>query len=112
MDDISLSDVEDHLLRAMESLGTEQTQDFQKCAVVLRHALKAADRWSEAAHVSICNAGSEDPETARFYDALRQLIRDGLAEGQGDLVSPAGPRYTECRIAPQGRERLRAARRE
>jgi hypothetical protein len=111
-DDLPLLAIEYHLLQAMESLQSTENQGYRKCDKFLRPALKAAGRWSEAAEVAICNEGCEEPQTKRFYDVLRQLVLAGFVDGKGDLdpVLPAGPRYTECRIARKGLEELHARR--
>lgn len=96
--------IERELLTAMRA--QEPTDRPVKCDVVLRLALQAVGFYDEACEDALCNGGSEEPRTRRFYDALRQLIEAGLAEGRGDLRLPAGPRYTECRITPAGIERL------
>ncbi|WP_254510122.1 hypothetical protein [Anatilimnocola floriformis] len=87
------------LLLAMKA----RTAQSNKCDVILRAALKALGRYdSERSELALCNGGYEDVEVGRAYDALRQLVNRGLAEGRGDLKSPAGPRYTECEINSAG----------
>jgi hypothetical protein len=93
--------IEFELLRAMQSfepLG----QNAVKCDRVLRRALQSFGKHTDAAEYALCNAGNEDAEVKRFYDVLRRLVECRFAEGAGDLRSPAGPRYTECRITATG----------
>ena len=52
------------------------------------------------------NGGNENADVQLFYTVLRGLIESGFAEGAGDLRAPSGPRYTECRLTPAGRQRL------
>jgi hypothetical protein len=86
-------------LWASRNAGSEWT----KCDVVLRGAMQTLRKYDrEKSEDALCNAGDEDPDTKRFYDVLRQLIRHGFAEGKGNLRLPAGPRYTECRLSSNG----------
>jgi len=98
------AEIENALLSAMKTHSDVLLRT--KCDVILRLALHNLGKWSEEADYALCNSGDEEPETWKFYGVLRQLIRDGYAEGAGDLNLPAGPRYTECRITAKGLERL------
>jgi len=49
-----LSDVEKHLLHAMESVQRMHIDGFCKCDVVLRLALKSAGKWTDAAEHVFC----------------------------------------------------------
>jgi hypothetical protein len=99
-----------YLLHALSVLtDPEHDQSYQKCAQVLRRALLVAGLGGEIREVAICNDGYEDPVTAQFYDTLRDLVRAGFADFRGDFETPAGPRYTECRITAKGLKRLRLA---
>src|SRR5688572_896294 len=79
----------------------------QKSVVVLRYALLEARAWDHGIETSLCGAGTEHPVVAELYKALRRLVCEtDLADGAGDLRSPAGPRYTECWITQRGRAHL------
>ncbi len=92
------------LLKAMRTL--HQPEYGVKSAKVLRMAMSAMGKLDDSCEEALCNDGIEDSVTKTFYFALRQLIRDGFAQGQGDFELPMGPRYTECRITPLGLQRL------
>ncbi len=87
------AEIENALLMAMKTHADECLR--KKCDVILRRALHNLGKWSDEAEYALCNSGRENSETWRFYSVLRQLIREGYAEGAGDLGLPAGPRYTE-----------------
>ena len=111
---MALTEIELQLLRSMDVVGAESHDGFRKCDIVLRHALKAADKYSAAAEAALCVDSDEDADVKEFYDRLRQLCQISypqpqLAEGHGDLTGPAGPRYTECRITAKGLKALLAA---
>jgi hypothetical protein len=97
--------IQRELLRAMQSLGQLRGARI-KCDLVLRQTLQSLGEYTLAAEAALCNAGDEDAATKRFYDLLRRLVERGFADGAGDLRSPAGPRYTECRITAKGKEWL------
>ena len=108
-----LSDVEKQLLRAMESVKGMNVDGFCKCDVVLRSALKSAGQWTDAAENVFCGEYEANSVAFQFYDQLRGLVltrfpEAPLAEGRGDLGQPAAPRYTECRITPNGLRELHA----
>jgi hypothetical protein len=104
MTDLDSRRIELELLKAMRSL--HQPKHGIKSVKVLRMAMSAMGKLDDSCEEALCNEGIEDPVTKTFYFALRELIRDGLAQGQGNFDAPAGPRYTECRITPLGLQRL------
>jgi hypothetical protein len=88
-----------HLLQVLAELGAEE---FHKSAVILRLALRMSDMYDDAVEYAVCGNGDEHPYCAAFYQKLCALTTRGFAEGRGDLFTPAGPRYTECRITENG----------
>ena len=102
----TLTETEHMLLRAMRRAGTEAGPRC-KSVVTLRYALLELQTWSNEIEHALCNAGDEEPLVAKYYNALCILARERtFADGAGDLSRPAGPRYTECWITPNGIEAL------
>lgn len=93
---------------------------FVKSAKVVRRALTAADDLSPASRRALADETNElTPAVERYYDVLVRLVYGGgwepFMEGQGNFGCvcvghpenpPAHPRYTECRITPQGLQYL------
>jgi hypothetical protein len=79
---------------------------FVYCDQVIRLALSSPSPWTREMEVAVCNTGYEQPDVARAYSAIRDLVDQGLLDGKGDLKKPAGPRYTACGINDAGRRRL------
>jgi hypothetical protein len=95
------------LLEAAEACGKGLPDGFSKCAQVLRRFFDSQGKRSDAAEYAICNSGYEEPRVGNLYDRIRTMAARGLLEGRGDLILPAGPRYTECRITAMGIRQLR-----
>jgi hypothetical protein len=104
---MSCTPAEQIILEASQILGSAQRDGYVKCDRVIRLALEMGGLWTDATNEAVCLTGYEDPTVALTYDAIRSLTRRGLLEGKGDLVMPAGPRYTECCISQTGLLSLR-----
>lgn len=107
---MQLTDNERRLLEAAEMCGQAEFDGSPKCDRVLRFAMRSAGLWSSKAEGALCCSGYEREEVGRLYDDLRGLVRRGLLEGKGNLILPAGPRYTECAVTAAGRKALEAVR--
>jgi hypothetical protein len=90
---MDLSPVENRLIQAVAECAPVGRC---KCAIVLRKVLEGQGLWNESTELAICNTGYEHPEVGRLYDTIRELVTRGALVGAGNLILPAGPRYTEC----------------
>ena len=102
---MELTETERMLLRAMHRVQVEG--GGRTSVVTLRYALLETSIWNEDIEFALCNAGNEEPLVAKYYNAIRRIVRDTpFADGAGDFGLPAGPRYTACWITPRGIEEL------
>lgn len=105
IDGMNLDEIDVLLLRALGRADGEC--HVPKSVVTLRYALLFTRNWNDAIEFALCNSGTEEPLVARYYTALCRLARETpYVEGNGDLNTPAGPRYTECWITSAGIELL------
>jgi hypothetical protein len=106
---MSFSGIEIHVLEAVVACA-ESPDSFCSCAEVLQNVLERQGEWNDATELAVSNTGYEHPDVAILYDSIRGLVFQGFLEGRGDLMFPAGPKDTACRITAHGKEMLSDAK--
>lgn len=107
---MNLSITEQLILEAAAACGEKAPAGFCTCDKPLRRVVEQMGKMTDAADTALCVAGDEDEFVFRLYKELISLVERGLLFGHGDFRTPAGPRYTDCRITANGKEALAAAK--